>query len=103
MRVNGLTSTLITKLDVLSGFERVAIVTGYRLRDEPVGFEAAAEPNLVLDLAWYDGWSEDLSAFRKIGDLPAAARTYVAALGNAIGVPIDGVSLGPERSSMALP
>jgi len=103
VRVNGLTSAIVTKLDVLSGCERVAIATGYRLGDRRVGFEAASEPGLAVDLTWYEGWSDDLSAYRRIGDLPAAARRYVAALAAVMGVPIDGVSLGPERRAMAIP
>lgn len=103
VRVNGLSSAIVTKLDVLSGCEKIAIATGYRVGDRKVGFEAASDPGLALDLEWYDGWSEDLSAFRRIGDLPRAARSYVAALAAAMGVPIEGVSLGPERRSMALP
>jgi len=103
VRVNGLTSAVLTKLDVLSGCERVAIVTGYRSGGRSVGFEAAADPGLEIELALFDGWSDDLSAIRKIGDLPPNARGYVGALERALGVPIDSVSLGPERSAMAVP
>jgi len=100
-RLNGLTSAVITKLDVLSGLERVAIVTGYRVAGRPAGFAAADDPKLELDLEWYDGWSEDLGAIRKISDLPPAARRYVAALEEALAVPVEAVSLGPERQSLA--
>ena len=103
VRVNGLSSAIVTKLDVLSGCEKIAIATGYRVGSRSVGFEAVSDPGLALDLEWYEGWSEDLSAYRRIGDLPVAARTYVAALADAMRVPIDGVSLGPERRAMALP
>jgi adenylosuccinate synthase len=103
VRVNGLSSAVITKLDVLSGFERIAIVRGYRTGSQSVGFEAAGDPGLELDLEWYEGWSVDVSAVRSIGALPAAARTYVRALEQALGVPVDAVSLGPERSALAVP
>jgi adenylosuccinate synthase len=103
VRVNGLTSAVVTKLDVLSGFERIAIVRGYRSGESAAGFEAASDPALELELEWFDGWSEDISAVRKIAGLPAAARTYVAALGDALDVPIDAVSVGPERLAIALP
>jgi adenylosuccinate synthase len=103
VRVNGLSSAVITKLDVLSGLERVAIVKGYSLGNRAVGFESAGEPGLALDLDWYDGWQEDVSEIRSIGALPANARTYVAALERALGVPVDAVSLGPERSALAVP
>ncbi len=102
VRVNGLTSAVITKLDVLSGLERIAIVTGYRSRGREVGFEAAGDAGLTQELTWYDGWSEDLSAIRKVDDLPGPARRYVDALEAALSVPIEAVSLGPERASLAV-
>jgi adenylosuccinate synthase len=102
VRVNGLTSAVITKLDVLTGLEKIAIVTGYRSGGAFVGFESASEPDLELEYEWYDGWTEDLSAIRKIADLPAAARRYVSALEAALRVPIEAVSLGPERASLAV-
>jgi len=102
VRLNGLTSAVVTKLDVLTGFERVAIATGYRLAGRAVGFEACAEPGLALELEWHEGWSEDLSSIRRIDDLPAAARRYVAALERAMRVPLEAVSLGPERGALAL-
>jgi adenylosuccinate synthase len=103
VRLNGLSSAVITKLDVLSGFERLAIVTNYRVGDRSAGFESAGDPGLALELEWYDGWQEDLEPIRRIGDLPPAARRYVAGLERALAIPIDAVSLGPERSSLALP
>ncbi len=102
VRLNGLTSAVITKLDVLSGFERLAIVRGYTIGGAAVGFEAAADPKLELELEWFEGWQEDVSHVRRIDDLPRAARTYVAAVQAALGVPVDSVSLGPERASLAI-
>jgi adenylosuccinate synthase len=103
VRLNGLTSAVITKLDVLTGLGRLAIATGYAVGGRDVGFEAAAEPGLALDLTWYDGWTEDISHVRRLADLPPNARAYVAGLERALGVPIDAVSLGPERLAMAYP
>jgi adenylosuccinate synthase len=102
-RINGLSSVVVTKLDVLSGLDKIAIVTGYRSGGRSVGFEAASAPDLELEYAWYDGWSEDVTGIRRIADLPAAAQLYVAALEGALGVPIDAVSLGPERRALAVP
>jgi adenylosuccinate synthase len=102
VRLNGLSSAVVTKLDVLSGLDRVAIVTGYRIGSRPAGFSDAADPALELELEWYDGWTEDVSALRTIGALPRAAQRYVDALERALDVPIDAVSLGPERSEFAV-
>ena len=63
--LNALTSAVITKLDVLTGFDRVAIVTGYRCAEGSVGFAAADRADLQLELEELAGWREP------IGDLPA--------------------------------
>jgi adenylosuccinate synthase len=101
-RINGLSSAVVTKLDVLSGLDRIAIVTGYRRDSQPAGFSAAGYPGLELELAWYDGWTGDVSSIRTIAGLPAAAQVYLEALQSALGVPIEAVSLGPERSALAV-
>jgi adenylosuccinate synthase len=102
-RINGLSSAVITKLDVLSGLEKLAIVTGYSSGGKSVGFESAGASDLQLDLTWYDGWTEDITGVRRLDDLPKAARLYVRALEAALGVPVDSASVGPERSAIAVP
>ena len=101
-RLNGLTGVVITKLDVLTGFERIGIVRGYRLGGRDVGVDAMLEPGLETVVEWYDGWTGDLSGARTIEALPSAARRYVGALEAALGAPVLAVSTGPERSSLAL-
>ncbi len=103
VRLNGLSSAVVTKLDVLTGIDRLAIVRGYRVAEAPAGFEAAADPGLTLDLEWFEGWTEDLREIRRIPKLPAAARAYLDGIERALGVPIDAVSVGPERAALALP
>jgi adenylosuccinate synthase len=100
-RVNGLTSAVITKLDVLSGFDRIGIVTGYRVGGKPATFSAAGNPALQLEVEYVPGWIEDISGVRRIADLPAAARSYVQRIESILGVPVECVSVGPERSQLA--
>lgn len=100
VRLNGLTSAVITKLDVLSGFERVGIVTGYTLAGRAADFGSVDDPALRPIVRHFDGWSEDISGVREVEALPAAARHYLDALRYALAVPIDHVSLGPERSQL---
>lgn len=99
--LNDLSSAVITKLDVLDGFERVAIVTGYRLGGERVGFGAIGTPGLEVEIEELPGWREPIGECRRIVDLPAATRAYVARVGTLLGVPIDLVSVGRERSQLA--
>jgi len=100
-RVDGLTSAVVTKLDVLSGLERVGLVSAYRLDGRPATFSDAAHPRLETVVEWFEGWSDDVSGVRRIGDLPAAAQRYLAAIEAALAVPLEAVSLGPERASLA--
>jgi adenylosuccinate synthase len=86
-RVNGLTSVVVTKLDVLSGLERIGVVTDYGRGAEPA-------------VEWHSGWPDEIdSRARALADLPEAARSYVDFLRTSLGVPIDFVSIGPERSA----
>ncbi|HKE36851.1 MAG TPA: adenylosuccinate synthetase, partial [Candidatus Baltobacteraceae bacterium] len=101
VQLNGLTGAAITKLDVLSGFERLGIVTGYRLAGKPVGFGAAGASGLELQIEEVDGWSEPIGDCRRIADLPEAARRYVRRLEELLGVPVEMVSVGRERDQLA--
>ncbi|MGA8535230.1 MAG: adenylosuccinate synthetase [Candidatus Tumulicola sp.] len=99
--LNGLTGAAITKLDVLTGFESIGIVTGYRLGDKAVGFSQASAAGLELEIEEVAGWSEPLGDCRRIADLPVAARRYVARIGELLAVPVDLVSVGRERAQLA--
>lgn len=99
--LNGLTSLVITKLDVLSGFERVAIVTGYRLGGRAASFADADAPELQLEVEELDGWDERIEDYRSIESLPRAARAYVERVRELLEVPVELVSVGRERSQLA--
>jgi adenylosuccinate synthase len=99
--LNGLTSAVMTKLDVLTGFESIGIVTGYRLNGKAAGFGDAAEPGLDVDVEEFPGWTEPIGACRRIRDLPDAARRYVSRIEEHLATPIDLVSVGRERSELA--
>lgn len=99
--LNGLTSAVITKLDVLTGFERVGIVTGYRRNGKPATFSDAGRAGLEVEIEELPGWREPIQDCRRIGDLPKAARSYVERVRALLGVPIELVSVGRERSQLA--
>ena len=99
--LNGLTSAVITKLDVLTGFERIGIVTGYRLAGRAVGFADAGAEGPQVETEELPGWSEPIRGYRHIRELPKAARAYVDHVRELLGVPIDLVSVGRERTQLA--
>ncbi len=99
-RVNGLTELGITKLDVLSTFDRIPVCAAY----EVDGHRLEVFPNRIMDLARcraiYEelpGWGADIMAARAWEDLPPAARAYIDFVEKQIGVPVSLVSVGPER------
>ena len=74
-QLNGLDALFITKLDVLSGFERLGMVTGYRHADgSPAGIAALGEPGLGVEVEEHPGWRDDLRGVRRLADLPRRAR-----------------------------
>jgi adenylosuccinate synthase len=99
-RINGLDGLALTKLDVLSGQPRIGMCTQYRLGDELLD-ELPTDPvdieQVTPVIEYFAGWTEDLRPARSLDELPAAARTYVRAIEEAVGVPLCLVSVGPER------
>jgi len=100
-QVNGLSSLCLTKLDVLDGLEELKICNGYRYNDQelsvaPVGADALSKCEPIYQTM--PGWSETTQGAKSMADLPAAAQNYVARLAELVGVPIDIVSVGPDRA-----
>ncbi len=101
--VNGLDALVITKLDVLSGFDTIGLVTGYRRADgTPCGVDALGEADLQVEVEEHPGWQQDIRGVRRIADLPTTARAFVDRLAAVTGVPVAAVSVGPERSALAI-
>ena len=103
-RVNGLTHLAITKLDVLSGLDRISVATRYRGEDEAI-FEHYPYHQSVLHHAVgaYEelpGWSEDITECRTLGDLPQAARDYLDYVEEQTGVAISLIGVGPGREQV---
>jgi len=101
-RLNGLDALFVTKLDVLSGFETVGIVTGYRRADgTPAGVETISDADVRVEAEELPGWAEDIRGVRRIADLPAPARALLERIAELTGVPVVAASVGPERSALA--
>jgi adenylosuccinate synthase len=103
-RLNSMTSLVVTKLDVLGGFDRIKVCTRYRGEEEAT-FDAFPYHQSVLHHAVGEytelpGWSEDISGVRSEHDLPAAARDYLRFVADFIGVPVVLVGVGPGRDQI---
>ncbi|MGB9376362.1 MAG: adenylosuccinate synthase [Mycobacteriales bacterium] len=99
-RVNGLTDLFVTKLDVLSGLDRVPIcvaydVDGARLDEMPLTQTGFHHARPIYE--YLDGWSEDITKCREFAELPANAQSYVRTLEEMSGTRVSVVGVGPGR------
>jgi len=101
VQINSITGLCVTKLDVLDGLETIQLCLGHRCNGvehqmPPVGAESLAACEAVYTEV--PGWRESTVGARRLEDLPANARDYLQTLEEVLGVPVDMVSTGPERS-----
>jgi adenylosuccinate synthase len=99
-RVNGITDYFLTKLDVLSGLDKVPVcvaydVDGARLDQIPMTQTEFHHATPVYE--YLDGWWENLSEVREFAGLPRNAQAYVRALEEIIGAPVAAIGTGPRR------
>ena len=103
-RINGLTGLVITKLDVLSGFDKLLVCTSYRGEDD-AEFETFPYHQSVLHRARASytelpGWREDIREARSFADLPVNAQDYLRFIEDRLGVPVVLVGVGPGRDQV---
>jgi adenylosuccinate synthase len=100
VRLNGLDSLAITKLDVLTGLKKLNICVKYNIEGEQINFRPASLKKQALCTPVYKempGWQEDISRAREISQLPHQARAYIEAIEELAGIPISIISVGAGR------
>jgi adenylosuccinate synthase len=101
-RINGFTDIALTKLDVLSGLDRIPVcvaydVDGTRHPEMPMTQTDFHHATPVYE--YLDGWATDISGARSFDDLPKAAQQYVLALEELSGCRISVIGVGRERDA----
>ncbi|HYC55486.1 MAG TPA: adenylosuccinate synthase [Candidatus Binatia bacterium] len=100
VRLSGVDSIALTKLDVLTGIDPIRVCIGYRLDGKAVyAVPPLAEDFERVEPVYEDlpGWTEPITAARSLEQLPEAARAYVRRLEELVGVPVGILSTGPGR------
>jgi len=100
VRVNGLTDFFLTKLDVLTGWEKIPVCVAYEVDGKRVEELPASQSDFHHAKPIYEflpGWSEDISNARSLDQLPTNAKAYVRYLEEISGAQISAVGVGPER------
>ena len=102
-RLNTLTELVITKLDVLSEFERIKVCVGYSYEGKRYDHMPPNQTIFNKCRPIYEelpGWSQDITGARSLEDLPKEARSYLEMLENLVDTPISWVSVGPSRDQI---
>lgn len=99
--VNGITQLAVTKLDVLSGLEKLKICTAYKYnghiyKDFPASMHILRKVHPIYEEL--PGWQEDISQIRRFGDLPINARRYISLIEKLSSVKVKIVSVGLDRN-----
>jgi adenylosuccinate synthase len=102
-RVNGLTDYFVTKLDILSGLEKVPVCVAYDVhgvRHDEVPMTQTDFHHARPVYEYLDGWWEDISDAKDFADLPKNAQRYVRAVEDMIGAPVAAIGVGPRRDQI---
>ena len=101
-RVNGLTDLVVTKLDVLTGWEKIPVCVAYDVdgtRFDEIPYDQSDFHHAKPVYEYLDGWTEDISQARTFDELPAAAQRYLLRLEEISGVRVSSIGVGPGREA----
>ncbi|WP_169985619.1 MULTISPECIES: adenylosuccinate synthase [unclassified Microbispora] len=100
-RINGVTDFFLTKLDVLSGLERIPVCVAYDVdgvRHDEIPMTQTEFHHATPVYEELPGWQEDITSAKTFDDLPPNAQAYVRALEEMSGAPISAIGVGPGRT-----
>lgn len=103
VRLNSLDGLIITKLDVLDGFDEIGLCVGYRLRGRRLAEwpeRNAAVAELEPEYIFLPGWKRPTGGVKSFAALPAAARRYLKVIERETGAPVAMISAGKEREAL---
>lgn len=102
-RVNGLTDIVLTKLDVLTGFDQIGVAVAYQVDGQQVTDMPLTQTEFHHAQPVYEylpGWQEDISGARTIDELPENAKNYVKFIEEVSKVRISAIGVGASRDSV---
>jgi adenylosuccinate synthase len=99
VQINGVTSLMMMKGDVLSGFKKLKVCTAYKYKGETIThLPFNIEPENVIPVyTEMDGWAKDLTKMSSTAEFPKSLQAYIDFLEKELQVPIQIVSVGPDR------
>ena len=99
--INGLTDIVLTKIDVLTGFEKIKVAVGYKIDGKVhTSYPGNLRKSKPLKIVYeeLDGWMEDITQIKNYEELPENCKKYIEYIENKLNCNVSMVSVGPERS-----
>ncbi|AZZ40653.1 adenylosuccinate synthase [Acidipropionibacterium jensenii] len=103
--VNAMTDIFLTKLDVLTGWDKIPVCVAYEIDGERFETMPMTQSQLHHAKPVYEylpGWTEDITGVRDFSDLPATCQAYVKRLEELIGCRISGIGVGADRDQSVM-
>ena len=99
--IDGLTDIVLTKLDVLTGFEKIKVAVGYEIDGKvchsyPGNLRKSKDLKIIYEEL--DGWNEDITQIKNYEDLPENCKKYIEYIEKKLKCRVSMISVGPERS-----
>lgn len=104
-RINGVTDFVLTKLDVLTGLEKIPVCVAYEVDGVRVDEMPVSQSDFHHAKPIYEdlpGWSEDITGIRNFEDLPKNAQEYVLRIEELSGQRISAIGVGPGRDAIVV-
>ena len=106
VQINSLTGLCLTKMDVMDELESIKICVAYQLPDGSISEFPPVDPELYKQVKpIYEempGWLSSTKDIQAYQDLPENAKAYIEKIQTILGIPIDMISTGPERTSLVV-
>lgn len=104
-QINNVNHLAITKLDILSGLDKIFVCTGYKLGEQKITYSECGYTELSQVTPVYSafpGWKESICEIRKYKDLPKKCKNYLQFIASFLDVKIKIISVGAERNANIL-
>ena len=106
VQVAGVTEVMITKIDILSEFEKIKVCVGYELDGKSTPYSSCGYEELYKLTPVYielPGWTEDIMQVKNFQDLPKTCQEYVKFIEDFLEIPVKLISTGPKREEYITP
>ncbi|HMV79006.1 MAG TPA: adenylosuccinate synthase [Leptospiraceae bacterium] len=99
IRVNGMSTLVLTKIDILSDYDKIPVGVGYEINGKKLNFlPSHGMEKVKVIYEELPGWKSDITGINEFSKLPASCRDYINFLTKQIGIPIGIISTGPDRN-----